>query len=200
MSSSDSEDFDHGLPVSYYKRMKTNNSSLRPGSNKKFSNLKVEEAQDCSLSEAKARPGPTSYKSKMLKSLTTPIDSKQKLQSGGDLSTFQSAMSKSTKVEVRAGPTSFKTKMSKLLTASSKQKQPASCDPTPSLSSMSKYNLHLQSNGWRIGNVEIVKGYEEYLVKSSFEKMFIRRNGVEDVVKEENDVDDVGSSVASSAG
>ena len=70
MSSSDSEDFDHGLPVSYYKRMKTNNSSLRPGSNKKFSNLKVEEAEYCTSSEVKARPGPASSKSKISKSLT----------------------------------------------------------------------------------------------------------------------------------
>ena len=105
-----------------------------------------------------------------------------------------SSLSKSTKVEARVGPTSSKSKMSKPLTASSKQKLPSSGDPTPSLSSMSKYNLHLQSNGWRIGNVEIAKGYEEYLVKSSFVKMFIRKDGVEDVVKEENDVDDVGSS------
>ena len=194
MSSSDSEDHDYGLPVSYYKRKKTNTSSLRPGSNNKFSNLKVEEAEYCTSSEVKARPGPASSKSKMFKSLATPIDSKQKFQSGDDPSTFQSAMSKSTKVEARVGPTSSKSKMSKPLTASSKQKLPSSGDPTPSLSSMSKYNLHLQSNGWRIGNVEIAKGYEEYLVKSSFVKMFIRKDGVEDVVTEENDVDDVGSS------
>ena len=70
MSSSDSEDHDYGLPVSYYKRKKTNSSSLRPGSNNKFSNLKVEEAEDCTSSEVKARPGPASSKSKISKSLT----------------------------------------------------------------------------------------------------------------------------------
>ena len=59
---------------------------------------------------------------------------------------------------------------------------------------MSKYNLHLQSNGWRIGIVEIDKGYVEYLIKYSFVKIFIRKVDVEDVVKEENDVDDVWSS------
>ena len=56
---------------------------------------------------------------------------------------------------------------------------------------MSKYNLHLQSNGWRIGIVEIDKGYVEYLIKYSYVKIFIRKVDVEDVVKEENYVDDV---------
>ena len=119
MSSSDSEDHDYGLPVSYYKRKKTNSSSLRPGSNNKFSNLQVEEAEYCTYSKVNARAGPASSKFKMFKSLATPIDSKQKFQSGDDPSTFQSAMSKSTKLEARAGPTSSKSRLSKVLTASS---------------------------------------------------------------------------------
>ena len=56
--------------------------------------------------------------------------------------------------------------------------------------STTKYDLHLRSNGWRIGNVEIVEGYEEYLVKSSFKEIFL----LKDSVKEEQEENNVRSS------
>ena len=83
------------------KRKKKKSYYLRPQPNKKFSNIKVEDAEDFSSSKVKARSraGSTSSKSKMFKS--APIDSKQRFRipACGDPSTSLSSMSKSSKTK-----------------------------------------------------------------------------------------------------
>ena len=43
-----------------------------------------------------------------------------------------------------------------------------------------KYNLHLQSNGTKIGSLNIMKGYEDNLAKSSLFEMFLCKEGADE--------------------
>jgi len=101
----------------------------------------------------------------------------------------------------RPGPASsmssnLKTTQAGPMSSKRKSYEPATAlvDRGPS-ASMSKFNLHLQSNSRKIGYVSIDKGHEELLIKSSFMKMFLCKDDIkEEKVELEPDVNDVGSS------
>lgn len=125
-------------------------------------------------------------KTSILKAEEDPMSSKM-------FSTPVPASSKSKVPKTAAGPMSFKRTPNPVSHMPSKQNPQDEVVGGSSLTPMSKFNLHLQSSRRKIGHLSIVKGYEEYLVKSTFTEMFLCKDGVKEE-KEETDADEIGSS------